>query len=134
MDKKFLSKLHCELITNVDYDNMGAKELLLAGNSFLKQYKQAKAILRQLTEQDASEELAHWSFVADFLHAEIEKVIKAIDTESQVNLEDFNNSLLIKFADLVASARIATWEQPTLDKQAQKTEPAKQPDIKLILE
>lgn len=133
MDKRRLAKLQQELITNLNYQDMDHKSLLLTGASFLKQFRQAKQIIRKLTAEDAVTELAHWEFVKNFLFTEIEKVIEEINIRSQVDLEEFSSALLIKFANLVADARATCFIEEVADKAANQKAP-KEIQIDLILD
>ncbi len=133
MDKSKLSQLQQELISNLNYDEMDAKVLLLTGSSFLKQYRQAKQIIRKLTAEDAATELAHWEYVRKFLFTEIEKVINEIKVRSEVELEEFSASLLVKFANLVADARATCFVEEVADREAAKKAP-EEIEVTLILD
>lgn len=134
MNKARLSELHQALISNIDYDGLDNKDLLNLGSSFLKQFRQAKAIIRKLTAEDAIDELAHWNFIAQYLVDEIDHVIEELNRRSIIELESFEPAQLIKLANLVADARASCYLEFAADRDAAKRETPPEAEIELILD
>ena len=129
MDIKRISKLHKELATSLDIEEMGPKQLLAWASSLLTQYRQSKSIMRKLTTEDSISELEHWELIKNFTYAEIDTVLETLYKRSILEAEDFGPDLAIKFADLVGKIRVVCWEQARLDRKDEPDE-----EIKLILD
>ena len=130
MDINKISKLHKELATSLDKEEMSPKQLLAWASSLLTQYRQSKSIIRKLTAEDSASEIEHWELIKNFTYTEIDNVLDALYQRSIIEAESFDMDIAIKFVDLTAKIRSVCWEQMAIDRRAAPEEE----EINLIID
>ena len=127
MDLKNITRMHTELLGGVCIEELSNAALLTYGNMLLKQYRQAKSVLRKLEDSQAKE-AAEWAVIREHGYHEIDTVLNELNQRMIVDIEDFGEKMLLKMIDLVAAIRVAMFDEQRLD----NAEVDEQDEVELI--
>lgn len=119
MNVEKITQLHAELLSGISIEDLSDRSLLKLGGILLKQYRGSKSVIRKLEAHQVGQ-LEHWNLVKTICSNDIDTVL--VELESRMNSiggeeDNFNDSMLVSFVDLVGSIRVAIFDEDRLDNQ-----------------
>lgn len=132
MNIEKITALHSSLMQGISIEELSDKALLRWGGILIKQYRQAKAVLRKLPPEQASQ-LSHWACIRELCYHDIDSVLNELENRMMSDPENFSDQILLSFADLVSQIRVAIFDESQIDaKLADETKEIQ--DITLIFD
>lgn len=125
-----ITALHSSLMQGINIEELSDKALLRWGGMLLKQYRQAKAVLRKLPPEQANQ-LSHWVTIRELCYHDIDNVLSELENRMLSSPEEFADQILLSFADLVSQIRVAIFDESQIDAEEAVGEVQ---DIKLIFD
>lgn len=126
MDIKKITKLHADLLQGIEIQELSDKALLKYGTLLLKQFRQAKSILRKLKPEEI-QKTTHWVLIREHGNIEIDNVLSELCDRMALDPDSFADGMLLNFAELVGNIRAAVFDEEQLDNKIQET-----PDVEAV--
>ena len=121
MDITKITDLHAQLMQGIDVQELSDKALLKYGGMLLKQYRQAKAVLRKI-EPEQIAKTQHWILIREHCNTQIDILLVELNERMLLDPELFADIMLLNFADLVAAIRVAIFDEEQLDNKEETVE------------
>ena len=126
-----ITALHADLLQGIDIRELSDKALLRYGSILLKQFRQSKSVLRKIKVEDFNK-TQHWVLVREHCNVEIDAVLSELKDRMALDPELFADGMLLNFAELVGSIRVAIFDEEQLDNASVETEETD--DVELIFD
>lgn len=114
MNIEKITDLHAQLLSDIEISELSDKNLLRYGGMLLKHFRQAKAVLRKI-KIDEINKTQHWILVREHCNEQIDLVLLELQDRMNLDPEAFAEGMLLNFADLVGSIRVAIFDEELLD-------------------